>query len=329
MRKILFIILFCQIAFSGFSQVSIKGIVMDSLTGDYLPGVNISIGKASNPFLTNIDGYFETQVQSVPVDLFFSYISYNDKLVNVSSTDTLLILMTVDEYVTKQLQYEEEIMNKKIHNRLDIGYFADIQNAPYGAMINYSLQSIYGLRVPVNMNGKYWTNRDDSKGYEFSVNYDLTDWINYLPDNLHLAHTRFDYKTISVDLTQTRGMLSNEWRGMAFDYGVSYNQPDSSNKNYVALVAGFSYRPRPYLSFFGNIGFHADINYHPDHFYYSASMYKEFWIKNFTSVMISAKYFNFDQFDGLFLSLSFGLFNTRYYCCSSWKPYYHNMNTLK
>jgi hypothetical protein len=97
MRQILLCVFIC---FSSvlLSQSRIKGVVIDSLTRKPLAFVSISV--ADQPLaatMTDIDGKFSLQVNTLPVNLNFSYVGYKAHRVSVSNPipSNLLIRLPV------------------------------------------------------------------------------------------------------------------------------------------------------------------------------------------------------------------------------------------
>jgi hypothetical protein len=326
MMRIILLFLTIQLTYSSYSQITTKEIPRDSLSENLLTNENGHQDAIGKPLIFSMDSLIEIKVDPLP--MFINklrqdsvHIYSHEKVFNFSGSEKIL-----DKEA--RIIYKDDIVTKIVQNRLDIGYYADLKNAPYGGFINYSIKEIYGISLPLNIIGKYWTNNTDSKAYEFLVNYNiLSNGYNKFPSNLLIAHTSLNYNSDILNFKQTRVILSKDWFGMAYDYGFSFNQFNS--ENFGSLLFGYSYRTIPYRSYWGNLGFHANINYNPRFILYNAGIYKEFYFKKFNPIMISAKYYNFNQFDGLMISFSFGLINTRQYCCSSWSPYYHNINVLK
>ncbi|PHN04867.1 vWA domain-containing protein [Flavilitoribacter nigricans] len=67
------------------TQVEIRGIVTDSITGDPLPGVNVLIHGTSQGTVTDFDGKFQIEVAELPTVLEVIYIGYVTQKVSVTA----------------------------------------------------------------------------------------------------------------------------------------------------------------------------------------------------------------------------------------------------
>jgi TonB-linked SusC/RagA family outer membrane protein len=74
-------------------QETVTGTVVDSQTGEALPGVNIVIQGTSSGTATNIDGEFELSVPSLDVTVVASYIGYQTQDIAVEGRTDLNIVM--------------------------------------------------------------------------------------------------------------------------------------------------------------------------------------------------------------------------------------------
>lgn len=85
MRKfILFALLF--ICFHSQAQIHLQGIVVDSATNEPLPFVNISVRGTSTGTSTLLSGKFDLMVEKIPIELQFSYIGYEKRVVMIIGT---------------------------------------------------------------------------------------------------------------------------------------------------------------------------------------------------------------------------------------------------
>jgi len=88
MKQILICLWLSVIAFSGYSQTTIKGVVTDAITHEALPGVTISIdGAAQNTTLnaTDAKGSFSTTIPPATSYVKFSMVGYNAQSVEIST----------------------------------------------------------------------------------------------------------------------------------------------------------------------------------------------------------------------------------------------------
>ncbi len=111
-RKVL--LLFSIVVFSigkTYSQVEIKGIVIDSISKKTIPFANIIIKGSLIGTSTDDKGKFNIKVQSLPITLIFTSLSYNTREVKVLEPDVKISLMP------KTYQLEEiEIKNEVVKN---------------------------------------------------------------------------------------------------------------------------------------------------------------------------------------------------------------------
>ncbi len=236
-----------------------------------------------------------------------------------------LILML---FISAEIFGQDPQPDKPVKHVLDFGYLGEMYNAPVGFIANYSLQRISKVDFHLNAGFKYWSNLQENRGYEISLNKGLLFKGRFLPDNLHLANTNIDYAEAGIFFNQYRVLLSNEWRDHSFNYGASYSEYLDNEHSHFSFLAGLSLRT-PYYGLFRDAALNATIQYNPDRLYYDFGVYKTIYIKENTSLTAFVKYFDYEEINGLLVSIRVSIFNTRYYCCQSWLPYYHNVNVLK
>jgi len=74
--KLTFVFCFILFPILFYGQYNYSGVVLDSITHEVLPFVNIRIGSTSNGFSTDIDGMFEYESQKKIPFFEFNYIGY-------------------------------------------------------------------------------------------------------------------------------------------------------------------------------------------------------------------------------------------------------------
>jgi len=85
-------------------QAIVRGTVIDELTGEALPGVNILVqGTTDMGTTTNIDGYFELSVPDLNQTLVFSYIGYITKELAIDGNEELFIELKQDVQLLESL----------------------------------------------------------------------------------------------------------------------------------------------------------------------------------------------------------------------------------
>ena len=89
--KPLITILFFFIVTNAFSQVTIKGTVYEKQSKETLIGANVIIPNTGKGTMTDFDGFFQMQVESLPVVIEVSFIGFEKKKITVESTNALKI----------------------------------------------------------------------------------------------------------------------------------------------------------------------------------------------------------------------------------------------
>jgi len=105
--KIIFIFIFFGLNFELFSQINIKGKVVDNSNGELLIGANITL--KSNPeigTITDYDGVFELSVSELPTTLLVSYIGYSEIEYEVKDQKDRIIIRLVEDAITIDLGIE-------------------------------------------------------------------------------------------------------------------------------------------------------------------------------------------------------------------------------
>jgi hypothetical protein len=312
--------------FVSYGQYKLTGIVRDSVTEEAMPGVNVIIASQNKETVTNSNGEFEIESKTESAQVTFSFIGFNTitRTIHASASES------IDLIYDKQLL--EENPNHHVKANLDLGYFGDKEYAPYGAILNFSIQSVGQKSIGLTTSLKYWEQQKNS-GLEFSISKDLR--IPFLP-NILLSYKSLDYADDEFALKQVRGLISYKLPSFfAVDFGGAYNdlsrinQPENLTNEQrfngtIGLTKIFSYD-----SFLKNWGFYSSLNYNPNWTYYEIGTYKELYIKTFSSFVFMAKYYDYGTFDGFLFSVRFNIFDTRYYCCHSWAVYSDDINALK
>ncbi len=90
--RVLILMLMTCFAFTSAAQNTITGLVQDA-NGSTIPGVSIVVKNTTNGTITDMDGKFQLNVESLPVTLVTSFVGYKTKETEVSSTDPLTITM--------------------------------------------------------------------------------------------------------------------------------------------------------------------------------------------------------------------------------------------
>ena len=79
---------------------TIKGKIVDDVTGETLIGANIVIKGTDNGTVTDFDGAFELKVTTLPATLTISYLGYKSKDVEVTEARSNLNIKLESEAIT-------------------------------------------------------------------------------------------------------------------------------------------------------------------------------------------------------------------------------------
>jgi hypothetical protein len=325
-RMKIFVFIFLLTPLVSYGQYKLTGVVRDSVTRETIPGVNVIIESQNKGTVTNAKGEFEIESTTESARVTFSFIGFTTVTLTIQFSVSALIELTYDKKLL------EEYPNHHVKANLELGYFGDKDFAPYGAILNFSIQSVGQKSIGITSSLKYLEQQENS-GFEFSIYKDMG--ISFLP-NLLLSYKSLDYAKNEFGLKQVRGFVSYKLpRFFALDFGGAYNDLSRINQfenltneqhftGTIGLTKIFSYD-----SFLKNWGLYSNLNYNPNWTYYEIGTYKELHIRKFTSFVLMAKYYDYGTFDGILFSIRFKLFETRYYCCHSWAVYSDDINALK
>ena len=89
-------------AFSARSQ-TITGTVVSSADNTPLTGVSVLVKELGTGEITDFDGNFSLEVESLPVTLVFSYVGYSTQEVTVSNSQALNIALDVDDITFEEV----------------------------------------------------------------------------------------------------------------------------------------------------------------------------------------------------------------------------------
>ena len=302
-----------------FGQIELSGVVSDTETNQPLPGATIKIIGTDIGTMADINGKFvlshdytiNTTDSMLSVEIRF--IGYHPETLKVHNGDTLQALLSPDLSLFK---------DHKIKNSVDIGYYGDMMNAPYGVDTKYYLQGIGELFLNFDLQFRYFTDNRTNNGKMFSFNYEIPGGHHIIPDNFHISNTRIDYGNKNFTMNKTTARLTNVWRLFAIDYGVDYRRIDSLpayysfNSGFYLNLEGISWRLRSFETF-------VHLDYGNDQLLYDAGVTKLFYFRRFTSISLTMKYFDYNYIAGTDLSVTFAIFSTnRMLCCYSWRPEY-------
>lgn len=131
MKKLKSLLIFLACTFLGMelqAQWTVTGKVTDAATQETMPGVNIQEVGSSDGAITDLDGNYSIKLKSPNAQLSFSFIGYQDYIVNVDGRANIDIVMSFD-----QEQLEEVVV---------IGYGAQKKKLLTGATVNVSSENL-------------------------------------------------------------------------------------------------------------------------------------------------------------------------------------------
>jgi len=118
-KRFLYIILLIFFALYSMGQeVSIRGIITDATSGEPIPFVSIAIVELYKGTSSNINGEFLIKLDSLPVRLKFSHISYHQQEILIENEEYVNIQLTLGEIILDELIIEDEEKGEYANNLL-------------------------------------------------------------------------------------------------------------------------------------------------------------------------------------------------------------------
>ncbi|MFH6972167.1 SusC/RagA family TonB-linked outer membrane protein [Flavobacterium petrolei] len=100
-KKLLFLLLL--LPFSILAQNTVNGSVIDKVSGQPVPGVNVNVQGASNGVSTDFDGKFQLSNVKKGDKIIFSFIGYKVSVVDYDSQKSLTVSLAEDENQLKEV----------------------------------------------------------------------------------------------------------------------------------------------------------------------------------------------------------------------------------
>ena len=97
----------------AFSQETIKGTVYEQQSRETLIGANVIIPNTGKGTMTDFDGFFQMQVESLPVVIEVSFIGFEKKTITVESTDALKIYLGEDKQILSEVVIVDTRLTEK------------------------------------------------------------------------------------------------------------------------------------------------------------------------------------------------------------------------
>ncbi|MFC2124421.1 carboxypeptidase-like regulatory domain-containing protein [Bacteroidota bacterium] len=114
---------------SSFSQIIIHGKIRNSETNETIPFANIAIIDLWKGTSSNIDGEFLLKVDSLPVNLRISHVSFNRKDIEIVSEDYIEIVLEPAEILLNELVIKEKGKRSYAHNLMIRAYKRAVDQA--------------------------------------------------------------------------------------------------------------------------------------------------------------------------------------------------------
>ena len=112
-RKPLITILSFFLFSNTFSQETIKGTVYEQQSRETLIGANVIIPNTGKGTMTDFDGFFQMQVENLPIVIEVSFIGFEKKTITVESTDALKIYLGENKQVLSEVVIVDTRLTEK------------------------------------------------------------------------------------------------------------------------------------------------------------------------------------------------------------------------
>jgi hypothetical protein len=297
-------------------QHKLTGVLRDSVDHTLLSGATVTIDGQNISTNTNGSGEFEIESRTAAARLTFAFIGYKTTTRTVAADNRAVIEMNLDPDVEQN--------RARVRASIEFGYYGEPRYAPLGVILTNHLQSIGNTQLGITSVIKLW---HQEYGFEASINKELFGGIRRVVDNVFVGYRKIDYPVSVYSLKQVRGVVSRAIAPafISIDAGAAYNETFSNNEQgiafqyYVSGSLGVTKVVKWFLTpALSGLGFHGTVNYHPLRTIYEVGTFKSFSFKRFPSMMLMAKYYNFQEIDGWSLSVRFNIVSTEYYCCYSY-----------
>lgn len=247
-------------------QIHLKGIVTDN-TGEPLINAGVQSKKQPLQTFTDVDGTFELEVDSLPVEVIFSYAGFADKKVTVSSISYLEVVLTepgCDYYRRKSF---------------DLGVVYDLSNENIGVDFSLSLPYLLGFRTGINTRGNL-NITNDIRDYDLEVSqssifrtgqlwwgvsggYDLVDLKEGLEKiNMYSVGANLFYHGLNINLGYTKSISNTEDQNDPFTIKKDGFNIGISSSIVWNLFAEIDFKTTGSISLY-RMGIHYHVPYKP------------------------------------------------------------------
>ncbi len=226
MRKALLIVILLFISVGIQAQITIRGRVIDSNTGEPMFSSSVINAETGKGTTTDFDGLFRINVASLPAKLRVSFIGYTEKSITVTDlNDKLVIKLMADQILIE----EAEVVGERISEKQ--------KQAPL------TVESMDLIAIKEAPSGNFYEGLGNLKGV------DLTS----ASLGFKIINTRGFNSTSPVRSLQLIDGVDNQSPGLNFSLGNFLGAPDLDVRN-VEIVAGAS------SAFYGPGAFNGVIN---------------------------------------------------------------------
>jgi hypothetical protein len=90
-KKLLFLMLL--LPFGVFAQSTVEGVVVDKVSNQPIPGVNVVIQGAANGTQTDFDGKFKLSKVKKGEKIVFSYVGYKNSVITYDSQNNINVAL--------------------------------------------------------------------------------------------------------------------------------------------------------------------------------------------------------------------------------------------
>ncbi len=251
MKSVWLIFLFQLVAaFSSLGQkVVVQGKILDAETNDPVPYVSIVLTDLKKGTASNADGEFQFRIDSLPVRLVFSHISYERQEIIVKTPDTLTIRLQPRKILMHEVLVEEDRMGDYLNDLVRKAYFHTLQK---------SNKAHYGKAFyrQISKNGD-----DFSELYE--IFYDtrfntsgIDDWaiqegryalktVNVADEYIYNKNFTLLSRVLSIVQLQTKDIIQPVNRDVALYYDLKMEHLIEMEGRKVAVI---SFMPKPDLT---------------------------------------------------------------------------------
>ena len=229
-----------------YGQVTIKGYVYDKETQEPLIGVTVIEKDTENGTTTNLDGYFELEVNTTPIALVFSYVGAITKEELITDADKSHKIELIENFVN----VKEIILNSNGYRKLGrIGIQSGINYTPYGLHLSNVTPYLFKQFVLFKTSFTYMTNFQENS--YLNVSLSKLDLLNNYDFTLHL-NARYNQKKFRIDqidwLIQEyniTSLIQIRRQGLTLGYGyqsVDNQEVDSGSHGLVIGLGSQIYR---------------------------------------------------------------------------------------